>query len=64
MEDFGLNQINDPHLKKVIFYPDSTELFSGVDVSDGISVVVKDMHKKTNQFQYEYKTRLCLHSKK
>lgn len=45
MEEFGLQQINDPKLKKVIFYPDSSEVFSGVAIADGVGIVIKDMKK-------------------
>ena len=40
MEEFGLQQINDPKLKKVIFYPDSSEVFSGVAIADGVGIVI------------------------
>lgn len=51
---FGLEQINDPHLAKIIFYPDANELFTQQGISDGISIVVKDMQKKTPCFKYVY----------
>ncbi|WP_444684687.1 Eco57I restriction-modification methylase domain-containing protein [Alkalicoccus luteus] len=55
LSNFGYNQINDPHLSKVIFYPDSEEVFSGVGIPDGISIVVKDFSKNSNEFEYVYK---------
>lgn len=55
MEDFGLRQINDSRLKKVIFYPDSKDVFSGVAIADGISIVIKDVEKITPGFEYVYK---------
>lgn len=54
MENFGLEQINDPHLKKLIFYPKSRELFDGVDIADGIGIVIKDMTKQAMGFEYVY----------
>ena len=54
MENFGLEQINDPHLKKLIFYPKSRELFDGVDIADGVGIVIKDMTKQTMGFEYVY----------
>lgn len=54
MKNFGLKQINDPHLEKVTFYPDANEIFDKVGISDGISIVVKDMHKTTPGFKYVY----------
>lgn len=54
MTKFGLAQINDPHLKTLMFFKDSGELFDGVGISDGVSVVLKDYHKNDNTFNYEY----------
>ena len=54
MKKFGLNQINDPHLKGVTFYPDANEIFDKVGIADGISIVVKDMNKTTPGFKYVY----------
>ena len=54
MENFGLQQINDPHLKTLIYYPKSRELFNGVDIADGIGIVIKDMQKQTAGFKYIY----------
>ena len=54
MKKFGLNQINDPHLKEVTFYPDANEIFDKVGIADGISIVVKDMSKTTPGFKYIY----------
>lgn len=51
---FGLDQINDPHLKELFFYPNSDDVFKNVAIGDGISIVVKDMHKKSQGFKYEY----------
>lgn len=54
MEEFGLNQINDPHLAKVDFYPESSEIFSSVAIADGISIVFKDVKKTSSGFRYVY----------
>lgn len=54
MEEFGLQQINDPRLKKIIFYPDSKDVFTGVAIADGIGVVIKERQKTTPGFEYIY----------
>ena len=54
MAQFGLEQINDPHLVKLIFYPDSTEIFSDVGIADGISIVYKNKTKSSDEFEYIY----------
>lgn len=54
MEQFGLEQINDLHLKRVEFYADANEVFEKVGLPDGISVVLKDMNKTTRGFVYVY----------
>lgn len=51
---FGLSQINDKHLRLIIFYPDATKIFSQADISDGLSIVVKDMSKSEDTFVYRY----------
>ena len=51
---FGLNQINDPALVKIIFYPDANELFSQQGIPDGITVVFKNKLKKEKGFKYIY----------
>ena len=51
---FGLQQINDHKLKKILFYPDSRDIFQGVDIADGISIVIKEMKKKSPGFEYVY----------
>lgn len=55
MGDFGYQQINDEHLEKVIFFPDSTELFKSAEIGDGISIVLKNTNKKSFGFNYTYK---------
>lgn len=54
LNDFGLKQINDPHLRELIFYPNAKEVFPEISLSDGISIVLKDMDKTSNQFKYVY----------
>lgn len=54
MKEFGLAQINDPHLEKVIFYANANDLFNIVGIADGISIVMKNMKKDTPLFKYEF----------
>ena len=56
VENFGLNQINDKHLKKLIVYPVASDIFDGVGIPDGISIVEKDMQKERERFEYHYIT--------
>lgn len=52
--NFGLEQINDPRLLKIVFYPNSNEIFNKQQISDGISIVMKDFRKKNDGFAYIY----------
>ena len=54
MEEFGLAQINDPHLVKVDFYPEYSEVFPSVAIADGLSIVFKDASNKSEDFVYVY----------
>ena len=54
MEEFGLAQINDVKLSKVIFFPNSEEIFKSVAIADGISIVFKDGEKTSFKFDYVY----------
>lgn len=54
LKKFGHDQINDVHLKKVIFYANATDIFKDVAISDGITIVLKDYNKKTPGFEYVY----------
>ena len=54
LTEFGLKQINDPTLVKVIIYADAKDVFPGVDIADGISIVIKDKRKKQSGFEYVY----------
>ena len=52
--EFGLKQINDPHLVRLHFYPNSNEVFREVGIADGLSVVFKDREKQKTGFDYLY----------
>ena len=52
--EFGLKQINDPHLARLHFYPNSNEVFREVGIADGLSVVFKDREKQKTGFDYLY----------
>ena len=54
MQQFGLDQINDSSLEKVIFYPDSQDVFKDVAIADGISIVCKNKRKSSSKFIYVY----------
>lgn len=54
LSTFGLNQINDPHLKEVIFFPNSNDIFPGIEIADGITIVVKSAQKQSPGFEYIY----------
>lgn len=64
VESFGLEQINDVHLQKLIVYPEAGEIFERVDIPDGISIVEKDMSKDDSGFEYQYvvnNNRITIH---
>ena len=50
MKDFGLQQINDPHLARIDFYPKAQDIFPETGINDGITIVTKNFHKKPEQF--------------
>jgi hypothetical protein len=52
--DFGYEQINDTRLEKIDYYADAEEIFSDVEIADGISIVFKNMNKTSNGFKYVY----------
>lgn len=54
MKQFGFNQINDTKLQQLDFYPNSNDIFEGVAIGDGISIVYKNKNKTTSGFQYNY----------
>lgn len=53
-EQFGLSQINDPHLCLLKFFPNSRDVFKEVGIADGLSIVMKDTEKNTRGFKYIY----------
>lgn len=52
---FGLKQINDRTLAKLIFFADANEVFPDIAIADGISIVFKDKTKVDDKFNYIYK---------
>lgn len=62
MAEFGLSQINDPHLEKLIFFPDSSDIFERVGIADGISIVLKNSKKANSGFEYTYSVHGERHS--
>lgn len=57
MAQFGLEQINDKTLHKLIVYPDATDVFPTIEISDGISIVIKKPQKNSNTFEYVYREK-------
>lgn len=55
MDEFGKKQLNDHHLKTVIYYPDYREVFPGVEIADGLSIVLKDYTKEYCSFKLDYR---------
>lgn len=46
MTDFGLEQINSKNLQKVLFWPDSADLFGAtIGIAGGVTIVFKDFAK-------------------
>ena len=54
MDEFGLKQINDPHLCKIEFFPNAADVFGTVAIADGISIVCKNMKKTNPGFEFVY----------
>lgn len=54
LQQFGLQQINQPSLKKIIYYEDAHEVFKDASLDDGVSIVLKDMGKTQNDFEYVF----------
>lgn len=53
MAQFGLANINDPHLSKLVVYPNAKDVFpNNADISDGISIVLKQQSHTGNTFKY------------
>ena len=57
VKDFGRELINCVQLEKIIFYPDSKEVFTDTDISDGISIVVTNQDKFSDGFSYVFKEK-------
>ncbi len=56
LEEFGKDQINDPHLSAIYFWPNSQEVFpSSVAIDGGVSIVVKDKAKTSTDFRYVFR---------
>lgn len=55
LKDFGKELINNNKLEKLIFYPNSKELFENIDIPDGISIVKMRIDKEESGFEYCYK---------
>lgn len=54
LAEFGKKQINDVHLRRIIFYPIAGDIFKDAGISDGLSIVLKEKHKTTPGFEYLY----------
>lgn len=54
LEQFGLSQMNDPHLVLLEYFPCSVDVFTDVGIADGLSIVLKDMKKAELGFRYVY----------
>lgn len=55
MKQFGFEQINDVHLSKLVYYPKAKDVFKEADLTDGISIVVKNKLKTEKGFKFIYK---------
>lgn len=54
LADFGKAQINDVHLRRIIYYPTAGDIFKDAGIPDGLSIVLKEKEKKTPGFEYLY----------
>lgn len=54
LKEFGYNQINDVHLKALKVFKNAIEVFPGVGIGDGISIVLKDMERERETFNYTF----------
>lgn len=52
LTQFGLEQINDVHLRQLEFFPNASEVFNYISIPDGISIVLKDSTKQSSGFSY------------
>lgn len=56
LAQFSRHQLADPHLSRVMFYPDTRRLFPDSDTADGLSVVLKRMNRSGSGCRYQYMT--------
>ena len=54
LKEFGYEQINDPILDRIDFYPQASDGFDAVEIGDGLSVVYKNVKKTNSGFTYCY----------
>ncbi|MBT8918038.1 Eco57I restriction-modification methylase domain-containing protein [Lactobacillus delbrueckii subsp. bulgaricus] len=54
MQQFGFEQINDPHLARLYFVAQAQRIFPSAGINDGISIVVKNYDKTSSEFKYDY----------
>ena len=55
LKQFGLTQINNQRLEKLVFYPNAKDLFQDTGIPDGISIVSVNKDKDQHTFTYSYK---------
>ena len=63
LANFGKNQINDIHLRRVIYYPIAGDIFKDAGIPDGLSIVLKDRAKTSEGFDYLYGNTTHIHHK-
>ena len=54
LKNFGKDLINSNALTKIYFYPNSKEIFPGIDIPDGLSIILTDKNKDIAGFEYVY----------
>lgn len=55
LKQFGLSQINNQKLEKLVFYPNAKDLFQDSGIPDGISIVYLNKDNEDSGFTYSYK---------
>lgn len=55
LAQFGLHQLNNCSLEKIIYYEKSQELFKDIGLDDGLSIVYKNMKKEKEGFEYIFR---------
>lgn len=53
LKKFGEKQINDPHLDKITYYPNATQVFSNIGITDGVTIVIKNIKHHNTDFLFE-----------